>query len=307
MCLWQTDLCACRDGSQFACCKNAFVCYWQFFFSHSLSLPLSFCSRSLLLSVPSSGPGPQLGLLWSWTQACFLPDNWQMLWKASVLLFSAAPVRPQVCIGVCASHVCVERAAATHVFMASCSSLLPRASGGKASRGRHPLLPSVPTRSGTPPPPTTSPLLLPFPFLVSESQPPATSLRRSESCLGSREMGPAVCETTDMRYEKWEMREQTDTHSLTHSHKHSRTHIPHTNTHTHTNRGLYSRPGNILGWINSESDRSTCLSLWLWASACEASEALWHEFDEFSLRGRWTRNCHFVKMLCRQINRSIYY
>lgn len=68
----------------------------------------------------------------------------------------------------------------------------------------------------------------PSPFLC-ESQPPATSLQKSESWLGSREMGPAACETTDMRYEEWEMREQTHTHSLVltlmHTHPHKITHI----------------------------------------------------------------------------------
>lgn len=95
----------------------------------------------------------------------------------------------------------------------------------------------------------------PFPFL-SESQPPATSLRRSESCLSSCEMGPAVCETTDMRYEKWEMREQTDTHA-------------HSHVHTHTHRGIYSCIRDILGWISLEPDRSTCLSQCLLAVAAK--------------------------------------
>lgn len=70
------------------------------------------------------------------------------------------------------------------------------------------------------------------PFLC-ESQPPATSLQKSESWRGSREMGPAACETTDMRYEEWEMREQTHTHSLVLTLIHTHTHT-HTKSHTHT-------------------------------------------------------------------------
>lgn len=131
-----------------------------------------------------SSPGTQLGHLSSWT--CSLPDNWQMLWRAAVWLFPAAPA----CVCRCAGQTqCCLPSRKRHAIPGPCASL--------------------------------------FPSLLSESQPPATSLQKSESCLGSREMGPAACETTDMRYEEWEMREQTDTRSLvqTHAHTHTYTHF----------------------------------------------------------------------------------
>lgn len=89
--------------------------------------------------------------------------------------------------------------------------------------------PRAGARANATPSPTPPPFhSLPSPF-VHESQPPATSLQKSESCLGSREMGPAACETADMRYEEWEMREQRDTHARLC--KHSCTHARTNNTH----------------------------------------------------------------------------
>lgn len=167
-----------------------------------------------------------------------------MLRKASVLLFSAAPV----CLHV--SVACVSDAA-THVFMASCSSLRCR-----VKRTRHSLSDTLHlTRFlilfNSLPLPSPS-----FPFL-SESQLPATSLRRSESCLSSREMGPAVCETADMRYEKWEMREQILAQKLTDTYMHA-----HTRTHTE--------------FMYKESSRTKHLSLPLTIGCCsEVTKALW--------------------------------
>lgn len=150
--------------------------------------------------------------------------------------------------------------------MASWSFLQPWASWEKTCHLSHSSLLSV---SSPPLAPFPYPLLSP-PFLfLSESQPPATSLRRSESCLSSREMGPAVCETTDMRYEKWEMREQTDTHA--HLDKHS-----HILMHTHTQRliFLYQEPSGL----NKLTARLEHLSLTMNLGSCNKMTALWDMF-----------------------------
>lgn len=164
----------------------------SFLIKLSVSLSLS--------SVPSSSPSPQLGLLWSWTWACSLPDNWQMLWRASVLLFSAAPGCLHARISVCV------RNAATQVFMASCSSLLPRVSGGNCIPSA---APSTPLRFCSLTSLTTFPfpllVPLPFPSTLSHSRQPQVCISLSHaSALVRWALLSVKPQTWDMRNGKWE-------------------------------------------------------------------------------------------------------
>lgn len=239
MCLWQTDLCACLNGSQVACCKSLLSIIDKF--SHQ-----AFSLALLTLYFYQCRP-PVQAHSWDYSDPGPGPAFCQIIGRCcGGPLFCYFQLLLCVCMcvsaSVCARNVCW--AMLPHMYLWPAAHLCYP---GWAETW-HPiydtlhfslfLLLTPPLTTFPVPLPSPSP---PFPFL-SESQPPATSLHKSESCLSSREMGPAVCETTDMRYEKWEMREQTDTHA--HSHIHS-----HTTTHT----GLYSCIRNILGWISLDT------------------------------------------------------
>lgn len=153
-----------------------------------------------------------------------------MLWRASIWLIPAVPscvrTTPPCMYSWPAAHLCASvRGNAIPSLTCSLSLSIPLCPSLSLSI---PLYPSLSFSVPLCPSVSLSVPLCPSP-LICESQPPATSQQKSESCLGSREMGPAACETTDRRYEEWEMKAQTDTHA--HLCKHSRTHTHTSNTH----------------------------------------------------------------------------